>query len=96
MWPAIPLWFRGDMYVNKFLWGVDGVMVGGKEGAGAAGGVLDLAPPSYRFAEREDPCSGDIDRGVACGIEPSKSSERSSELYVRFACSARLHVSPDS
>lgn len=52
----------------------------GKDGAGAAGGVRDLEL-SYEFAGRVDPGklrSGDIDRGVACGIEPSKSSERSS------------------
>lgn len=78
------------MYVNRFLWGVDGVIVGGRDGAGAAGGVWDLVP-SYEVALRADAGkegSGDIMGGVAWGIEPSNSSARSKELYVRFACSA--------
>lgn len=56
--------------------------MGGKDGAGLAGGVWDLAP-SCEAADREDPgrpCSGDMVGGVACGIEPSKSSARSNVL----------------
>lgn len=33
--------------------------------------------------------------GVACGIEPSNSSARSKELYVRFACSAVWRISSE-
>lgn len=49
--------------------------------------------PSWVLVGREGPDrprSGDIVGGVACGIEPSKSSARSSVLYVRFACSAEV------
>ena len=83
------------MYENKFLWGVDGVIVGGRDGAGAAGGVCDLVP-SYDVALRAEAGnegSGDIMGGVACGIEPSNSSARRRELYVRFACSAVWRIS---
>jgi hypothetical protein len=65
-------------------------MVGGRDGAGAAGGVCDPVP-SYEAAlsaEVGREGSGDIMGGVAWGIEPSNSSARSNELYVRFACSA--------
>lgn len=65
-------------------------MVGGRAAEELAGGVRDLWS-SCELADREDPGmprSGDAVAGAACGIEPSKSSARSSVLYVRLACSA--------
>lgn len=65
-------------------------MVGGRAVEELAGGVRDLGS-SCELVDREEPGmprSGDAVVGVACGIEPSKSSARSSVLYVRLACSA--------
>lgn len=74
------------------MWGVDGVREDGRELVEALfGGVRDLVE-SRMLAECDavdKVCSGDILGGVACGIEPSKSSARSSVENVRFASSAK-------
>lgn len=91
-WPEILVWWRGDIYVKRFLWGVEGVrLAGGNDEEDAfVGGVLDLVG-SLMVVDRAEECkvaSGDNEGGVGCGTDVSKSSERSSVEKVRFASSA--------
>ena len=91
-WPEILVWWRGDIYENRFLWGVEGVRlaVGSDEEDTFVGGVLDL-DGSLMVVDRVEVCkvgSGNSEGGVGCGTDVSKSSERSSVEKVRFASSA--------
>lgn len=89
--PAISVWCRGDIYVNKFLCGVDGVKdVGNDVLEALLGGVCDRVG-SLIVVECED-CrsvgSGDKLWGVGCGIVESNISARRRVAYVRCASSA--------
>jgi hypothetical protein len=86
------VWCRGDIYVKRFLWGVDGVKEAGNEGfEELLGGVCDRVG-SLIVVECDDEGSsvgsGERLGGVGWGIVVSKISERSNVENVRFASSA--------
>lgn len=88
------LW-RGDMYVKRFLWGVEGVKDAGSDVLEGLGGVCDRVG-SFIVVECDEGNkvgSGDKLGGVGCGIVVSKISERSKVENVRFASSAAYLVS---
>jgi hypothetical protein len=66
------VWCRGDIYVNKFLCGVDGVSDAGKDVLEILlGGVCDLVG-SFMVVECDEgniPESGECASGVSCGTE---------------------------
>ncbi len=89
-WPERFEYCRGDIYENKFLWGVDGVRLAGggsEDEERLVGGVLDLEG-SLIVVEWVDAISGDRLGGVGCGIVVSNNSDLKSVENVRFASSA--------
>jgi hypothetical protein len=81
------VWWRGDIYVNMFLCGVDGVMeLGIGMFAALLGGVCERVG-SLIVVECEV-VSGDRFGGVGCGICESYISPLNSVENVRFASSA--------
>lgn len=75
--------------MNKFLWGVDGVMLaGGRLDTTCDGGVCDrvlsLIPDNGSAAKESK---------SAWGTVFPKSSLRNTREYIRFASSARIQVS---
>lgn len=88
-WPAMFVWWRGDMYVKRFLRGVEGVPeLGNGEIAAALGGVCIRVESLTPVAEGIMLVSGDRLGGVGWGIVESNISARSTFEYVRFAASA--------
>jgi hypothetical protein len=84
------VWCLGDMYVKRFLWGVEGVRVTGNGVLEALlGGVCDRVG-SLMVVECDEgnPASGETFGGVGCGIVLSNISDRSNVENVRFASSA--------
>ena len=84
------MWWRGDIYEKRFLCGVEGVKLEGREGGGLFGGVCDRVL-SRACPERDEPgilLSGDNVGGVTCGIVPSNNSALNNVEKVRFASSA--------
>lgn len=79
------VWCLGDMYLKRFLWGVEGVRLGGgrDEEEPRVGGVCLV-----KLVECVKTGSGEKFGGVGCGTVLSKSSERNSAENVRFASSA--------
>ena len=90
------MWCLGDIYVKRFLCGVDGVKEAGSEGFEALlGGVCDLVGSCIVVECDEGSSVGSGERlgGVGWGIVVSKISERSKVENVRFASSAMNVIS---
>jgi len=89
-WPAIVVWCLGDIYVKRFLWGVEGVREVGNDIQELLGGVWERVGSLIvvECDEWSNVLSGDKFGGVGWGIVVSKISARRSVEKVRFASSA--------